>query len=151
MKVYLDEDLSPHIALLLRQRGVDATSAHDVGNSQLQDRAQLEFATREARAIVTRNVVDFLRLAHDAVATNTPHAGIVLVPAGFRGDEYQELADAVVEDLKPYPQGLEGVVLYIKRRRSCTVPSIDHQIRCRGTRTGAHTLDRAMLSRRKRF
>lgn len=116
MKVYLDEDLSPSVALLLRQRGVDATSAHDVGNGQLQDRAQLEYATREGRAIVTRNVVDFLQLAHNAVATNTAHAGIVLVPASFRGDEYQELADAIVEDSSPYPLGLEGLVLYVKHR-----------------------------------
>ena len=116
MKVYLDEDLSPTIAVLLRQRGVDATSAHDVGNSQLADRAQLEYATREGRAIVTRNVVDFLLLARDAVATNTRHAGIVLMPSSFRGDEYQAIADAIVEGLKAYPHGLDGVVLYVKRR-----------------------------------
>jgi hypothetical protein len=116
VKVYLDEDLSPTIAVLLQQRGVDATSAHDVGNSQLQDRAQLEYATREGRAIVTRNVVDFLRLAHDAVAANTRHAGIVLVPASFRGNEYQEIADAIVEGLKPYPDGLEGLMLYVTHR-----------------------------------
>ncbi|MBI2202343.1 MAG: DUF5615 family PIN-like protein [Candidatus Rokubacteria bacterium] len=77
MKAYLD-------ALLLRQRGVDATSAREVGSSQLEDRSQLEYATREDRAIVARNVVDFLRLARDAVATNTRHAGIVLVTT-FRG------------------------------------------------------------------
>lgn len=118
MKVYLDEDLSSTIALLLRQRGVDATSAHEVGNSQIQDRAQLAYATREGRVIVTKNVVDFLRLAHDAVATNTQHAGIVLVPASFRGDEYQEIADGIVEELKPYPEGLEGVVLYVRHRQS---------------------------------
>ena len=117
MKVYLDEDLSPSIAVLLRHRGVDATNAHDAGNSQLGDRAQLEYATREGRAIVTRNVVDFLRLAHDAVAMNTPHAGIVLVPSSFRGDEYQVIADAIVEDLEPYPHGLEGLVIYVKRGR----------------------------------
>ena len=116
MKVYLDEDLSPSIAVLLRQRGVDATSAHDVGNSQLGDRAQLEYAAREGRAIISGNVVDFLRLAHNAVAANIAHAGIVLVPASFRGDEYQELADAIVENLSRYQHGLEGVVLYVKRR-----------------------------------
>jgi hypothetical protein len=118
VKVHLDEDLSPDIARLLRKRGVDATSAHDVGNSQLEDRAQLEYATREERAIITRDVVDFLRLAHGTVATNTAHAGIVLVPASFRGDEYRELADAIVEDLRPYPQGLEGTVLHVRRRAS---------------------------------
>ena len=118
MKLYLDEDLSPGIALLLRQRGVDATSAHDVGNIQLDDRAQLHYATREGRAIVTRNVVDFLRLAHDAVASNMRYAGIVLVPASFRGNEYREIVDAIVADLKPYSQGVEGVALYVGRRQT---------------------------------
>lgn len=117
MKVYLDEDLSPSVALLLRQRSVDATSAADVGNSQLGDRAQLEYASGEGRAIVSRNVVDFLRLAHDAVATNTAHAGIVLVPSSFRGNEYDAIAGAIVEELKPYTEGLDGVVLYVRHGR----------------------------------
>ena len=123
MKVYLDEDLSPSIALLLRQRGVDATSAHEVGNGQLGDRAQLEYAKREDRAIVTRNIVDFLELARDAVATNTRYAGILLIPSTFRGDESQAIADAVVEAVKPYPKGLDGVVLYVKRGQSRTAGS----------------------------
>jgi len=117
VKVYLDEDLSSDIALLLRRRGVDATSAHEVGNSQLPDRAQLDYATREARAIVMRNAVDFLALAREAVATNSRHAGIILVPASFRGDEYRAMADAVVHALKSYPKGLDGVVLYVTRRQ----------------------------------
>ena len=78
MKVYLDEDLSPAIAALLRQDGIDASTAHEAGNAQLDDRAQLTHATREGRAIVTANVVEFIELAHEAVATNTEHAGIVL-------------------------------------------------------------------------
>lgn len=117
MKVYLDEDLSPAIAVLLRRRGVDATSAHEVGNGQIQDRAQLEYATREGRATVTRNAVDFLRLAHDAVATNTRHAGIVLVPPSVQGHEYQQIADGIVEQVKPYPGGLDGVVRYVRHRQ----------------------------------
>lgn len=115
MKVYLDEDLSPSIAELLRHRGLDATSAQEVGNTQLDDRSQLEYATREGRAIVTANVVDFIQLAREAVATNTEHGGIVLVPSSFRGDEFQVIADAIFDALKPYREGLEGVVLYITR------------------------------------
>lgn len=115
MKVYLDEDLSPNIAELLRQRGIDAKSAQEVGNTQLDDRAQVAYATREGRAIVTANVVDFIQLAHEAVATNTEHGGVVLVPSSFRGDEFRAIADAIVEALKPYREGLKGVVLYIKR------------------------------------
>ena len=115
MKVYLDENLSSVIAELLRRHGLDATSAQDVGNAQLDDRAQLAYATREGRTFVTANVVDFIELAHEAVATNTEHAGIILVPSSFRGDEFQAIADAIFEGLKPYGDGLRGLVLYIRR------------------------------------
>ncbi len=115
MKVYLDEDLAPAVAQFLRRRGIDATSAQEAGNAQLDDRAQLAYATREGRAIVTANVVDFIELARDAVAANTEHAGIILVPSSFRRDEFQAIADAILEALKPYRTGLHGVVLYIRR------------------------------------
>ena len=115
MKVYLDEDLSPVIAGLLRKHGIDATTAQDVGNVQLDDRAQLAHAAGEGRAIVTANVIDFIALAHEAVATNTEHAGIILVPSGFRGDEFQAIADAIFQGLKPYRGGLYGLVLYLRR------------------------------------
>ena len=115
MKVYLDEDLSPVIAALLRKHGMDATTAQEVGNIQLDDRAQLAYAAREGRAIVTANVIDFIRLAHEAIATNSEHAGIVLVPSSFRGDEFQAIADAIVEAVKPYRTGLRSSVLYVSR------------------------------------
>lgn len=117
MKIYLDEDLSPSIARILREKRIDAVSAHDVGAVQLNDRTQLADATKDGRAIVTANVVDFLTLAHTAVATNTEHAGIILVPASFGGDEFQAIADAILEVLKQYPKGLAGVVVYIRRER----------------------------------
>ena len=116
MKVYLDEALSPTIAELLRDHGIDVSTAQEVGNAQLDDRAQLAYATREGRAIVTSNVVDFVALAHEAIATNTEHAGIVLIPSSFRGDEFPVIADAIFEALKPYRDGLRGLVLYVKRR-----------------------------------
>ena len=115
MKLYLDEDMSPRIAELLRRRGLDATSARDTGQTHQSDRIQLEHATREGRAIVTANVTDFVQLAHEAVATNTPHGGIVLMPSSFRGDEFQAIANAILEAIEPYRTGLEGVVLYLKR------------------------------------
>jgi predicted nuclease of predicted toxin-antitoxin system len=64
--VYLDEDVSPIVARLLRDKGVDAVSVHEVGRVQLDDRGQLAEATGAGRAIVTANVVDFLALAHDS-------------------------------------------------------------------------------------
>ena len=115
MKVYLDEDLSPIIATLLKKHGIDATTAYEVGNVQLSDRAQLAYATREGRAIVTANVVDFIELAREAVATNAEHAGIILVPSSFRGDEFQAIADGIVAALAQYRAGLRGVAIYVSR------------------------------------
>ena len=94
---------------------MDVTAAQEVGNIQLDDRAQLTYAAREGRAIVTANVVDFIELAHDAVATNTEHAGILLVPSSFRGDDFQAIADAILEAVRPYRTGLRGLVLYVSR------------------------------------
>jgi hypothetical protein len=115
VKVYLDEDLSPVIAGLLRKHGIDATTAQEVGNVQLDDRAQLAHAAREGRAIVTANVIDFIELAHEAVATNTEHAGIILAPSSFRGDEFQAIAGAISQALKRYRGSLHGLVLYLRR------------------------------------
>jgi hypothetical protein len=115
VKVYLDEDLSPAIAALLRKHGLDTTTAYEVGNVQLDDRAQLAYAAREGRAIITANVVDFIEHAHEAVATNTEHAGIILIPSSFRGDEFQAIADGIVQAVKPYRSGLRGFVLYVSR------------------------------------
>jgi hypothetical protein len=113
--LYLDEDLSPVIARLLKKHGIDAITASEVGNVQLSDQAQLAYATREGRAIVTANVVDFVELAHEAVAANAEHAGIILVPSSFRGDEFQAIADGIVEALTPYQAGLRGIVIYVSR------------------------------------
>jgi hypothetical protein len=116
VKVYLDEDLSPNIAVILRDGGVDAVSALEVGNLQLDDRAQLAWTTGHGRTLVTANVRDFVRLAHEAVATNTPHAGIVFIPPSFAGHEFRAIARAILAVAKDYPQGLSDAVVYVLRK-----------------------------------
>ena len=115
MKVYLDENLSPGIAEILRTRGLDAVSAHEVGNTQLDDRAQLRYAMAEGRAIVTADVVDFLGLAAEAIWTNTEHAGIILVPSSFRSDDFAAIAQAIEVLGRQYRAGLRGLVVYLRR------------------------------------
>ena len=116
MKVYLDENLSPEIARLLRASGIDAVSAHEVRRHQVTDRAQLALATADGRAVVTRDVADFLMLSRQAIAANTEHAGIIVVPASFRGNEFQAIADGIHEIVRQYPDGLRGAVVYLQRR-----------------------------------
>jgi hypothetical protein len=115
VKLYLDENLSPRVAGHLRNRGLDVVSAYEAGNTALDDRAQLQYAAREGRAIVTCNVVDSVQLAVDAVARNTEHAGIILVPSRFRTDEFEAIVDGIERVVHQYPGGLPGAVVYLSR------------------------------------
>lgn len=115
MKLYLDENLSPRVAERLRARGCDVVSAYDVGNTQLDDRAQLAYATREGRAIVTCDIADFTELAAEAIRTNTEHAGIILISASFGTEEFAAITQAVAEVARRYPEGLRGTVVYVAR------------------------------------
>jgi len=114
--LYLDEDLSPHIAEMLRARGLDAVSAHEVGNTQLDDRAQFAYARSAGRTIVTRNVRDFALLAQEAVAANLSHPGIILVSPSFRGDEFAEIARGLAGLVAQQPQGVTDTVVYLERQ-----------------------------------
>lgn len=114
MKFYLDEDLSPRIAERLRQKGIDAVSAYDVGNVQMSDREQLAYAARERRCLVTRNARHFLLLSREAIARQEPHAGVLLCPPSLRGFEISAIADVLTRVAKRFPKGLGAYdVLYI--------------------------------------
>jgi predicted nuclease of predicted toxin-antitoxin system len=108
VKFYLDEDLSPRIAELLHQRGLDAVSASEVGNRQLSDREQLLHAARQGRALVTRNIRHFVQLSKEAIARQEPHGGIILCPPRLRGFEVRTIADALTRIAKRFPKGLGG-------------------------------------------
>ncbi len=117
MRFYLDENLSPRVAELLRTRGLDVVSAHEVRNTQLDDRSQLRYAAGERRALVTCDIADFTELAAECIAANVEHAGIVLVPPTFRTDEFAAIADAVEQVAREYPEGLVGAVVFLRRSR----------------------------------
>src|SRR5262249_19566754 len=108
----LDENLSPRVAEIPRARGVDVMSA---GNTQLDDRTQLRYATNEGRAIVTCDIADFTNLASEFIAANIEHAGIVLIMSTFGTDEFSAIADAVEQVAHEYPGGLAGTVVYLRR------------------------------------
>ena len=84
MKFYLDEDLTPVVAVALRRRGGDAVSAHGVGQIGLSDADQLAFAASQGRCLVSANAGDFRRLGDGAIEQSRPHAGIVLCPPRIR-------------------------------------------------------------------
>lgn len=106
MKYYLDEDISPTVASLLRERGIDAASVHDVGTQGLSDAEQLDRAAREGRCFVTRNRNDFLRLTVQAFEGHRRHCGVLIVPYTFPGDRFAQIADALATYAAKRPEGL---------------------------------------------
>lgn len=81
IRIYTDEDIVAELAAQLRQHGYDAVSCRDAGNHNrgLSDQQQLEFATSQGRAIVTRNAIDFVRLDVEWKAAGREHSGIICI------------------------------------------------------------------------
>ena len=81
MKALLDEQLSPRIAVILREEGHDVYAVVErddlVGYS---DRMVLEAPAAEDRAVVTDNVKDFRPLAAEWLAQGRTHPGLILLP-----------------------------------------------------------------------
>lgn len=77
--IYLDEDVALPIAGALRKQHYDVVTAHDIGMLQHTDRAHLEYAITQERAIATHNRDDFLDLHNEWIANERKHFGIIIM------------------------------------------------------------------------
>lgn len=78
IRVYLDEDVRPLLAEVLRQRGYDAVSSIELGRMQVADADHFEYAARDDRAILTFNLRDFIPLAKTSIQSGRRFAGLVV-------------------------------------------------------------------------
>jgi predicted nuclease of predicted toxin-antitoxin system len=107
----LDAQLSPQIAVLLRQAGYDVDAVADredlVGRS---DRIIFEIACREDRAVVTNNIKDFRPLAAEWLAHGREHAGLILLPSARTRTRsaIAAVAAAIESALCAHPDVLNG-------------------------------------------
>ena len=116
MRAILDEQLSPHIAVLLRQAGYDVdavASRQDLAGRG--DRIIFEAAYGEDRALVTNNVKDFRPLAAEWLAQGRVHAGLILLPSKRTRtrDTIAAVAAAIENTLRDHPDGLSGIERWI--------------------------------------
>jgi hypothetical protein len=107
VKYYLDEDISPKVADILRKSGMDALSAHETGMLGASDDEQLSFAAAEGRALVTRNRDDFITLTVQFFEALKQHKGLIIVPHTIIGSDFSKLATLLVKYSENYPSGLE--------------------------------------------
>jgi predicted nuclease of predicted toxin-antitoxin system len=107
VKLYLDEDISFRVSAILRKKGIDAVSAHEIGMPEASDEEQLFFAVAAGRAMVTRNRDDFITLTVQFFEALKQHTGLIIVPHTIPGSQFSKLAALLVKFSKEYPQGLE--------------------------------------------
>lgn len=119
MRLLLDAHFAPAVAQALRDRGHDVASVLELGPDlyQASDAELLTYASAERRALVTRNVRDFVLLHGSWTAQERSHAGIVLVhvrtiPEGDRGAEIRALEDLL--QAHPKPEDLEDTLLWLQ-------------------------------------
>ncbi len=77
VKLYLDHDISYRMAEQLRARGHDAIGAWEVGNAELPDQVQLEYAAGQGRVLATCNTQDFVPLYLEWWNAGRHHSGII--------------------------------------------------------------------------
>ena len=78
-KLYIDEDsMDRDLVRALRARGVDVSTAQEIGMMGRSDEDHLLFATGEGRVLYSFNRGDFYRLHTQLIAEDRSHAGIVL-------------------------------------------------------------------------
>jgi predicted nuclease of predicted toxin-antitoxin system len=107
VRFYLDEDLSPVIAAILRGWGVDAISCDECGRNGLSDEEQLNFAGVEGQCVVTRNRDDFIGQTVLFFEQGRPHVGLLIAPRTIPANRFSALARAIREYADTHPKGMQ--------------------------------------------
>jgi len=113
VKLYLDEDISPRVAELLRENGVNAVSAHEKEMKGASDEEQLIAAVNEERVMVTRNRNDFITLTVRFFQDLKPHQGLIIVPHSIPGSNFK-LFSHLIPSI--YHNGLFAILSFIKSK-----------------------------------
>ncbi|MBU4316882.1 MAG: DUF5615 family PIN-like protein [Proteobacteria bacterium] len=111
MRLYIDEDISPKVAQLLRKKGIDAVSAHEKGMIGASDEEQLIAAVNEKRVMVTRNRNDFIALTVRFFEDLKPHYGLLIIPHSIPGSNFTLMADRLYKCTQNHPNGLEPYII----------------------------------------
>jgi|SRR5579884_2638034 hypothetical protein len=105
MRFYLDENLSPSIAVLARAHGLDVLDWRTAGMGGRSDEAQLLFAAHDSRCLVTRDCRDFRRLTRRFAVTGRTHAGVLCLRPSLPVWDFAAVVDVLRRVAAAHPQG----------------------------------------------
>jgi len=80
IRLYLDEDVRPLLASVLRDRGYHVLTTAEAGMLGRSDTEQLDFATSHGLVLFTHNVRDYVHLSQEYSRAGRAHAGLILAP-----------------------------------------------------------------------
>jgi predicted nuclease of predicted toxin-antitoxin system len=116
--LYLDDDLDPALASLLRQRGVDTISSIEAGTVGQRDELHPEWVSSHGRVLVSYNFHDFLPIAERWFLDGREHAGIILSFRQFRRHQIGELLRLLLRLLAAVlPDELHSTVRFLDEFR----------------------------------
>ena len=105
-RFYLDENLSHRLAVLARARGLDVTSAQELGRHGLSDEAQLAYAAADGRCIVSHDDEDLLDWTFRFQASGRAHAGLLIVKWQVRKRHFAFFIEALDRFVQDHPAPL---------------------------------------------
>jgi len=77
VRIFLDHHYPNALVKALRDSGIDAMNALELGMQSSTDEEILEYCRRELRAVLTNNHGDFAQIARDWSIGNRTHSGIL--------------------------------------------------------------------------
>lgn len=77
-KLFLDEDVRPLLAAILRQRGYGVAHVLEVNRAGKSDPEQSSYAVSQGRAMFTHNIRDYLLLDRKYRTQGKEHYGIIV-------------------------------------------------------------------------
>lgn len=92
MKLYVDADITPKLARLLRARGYDVLAAQEAGNAEAPDTEQMAFAAAHSRALLTCNARDFTVIFKDYWHSGREQFGIIVSEQLVLGEMLRRVA-----------------------------------------------------------
>lgn len=78
MKLYVDADITPKLARILRARGYDVLAAQDANHADAPDDEQMAYAVTQGRALLTCNAGDFTAIYEDYWYSGREHFGVIV-------------------------------------------------------------------------
>lgn len=105
MKIYLDQNPSPAIAVAARALGEDVTDWRSDGMAGASDVEQLDYAIAEGRCLVTLDHVDFIAPSAARRAAGAPHFGVLVIYAGILRADSGRVAESLRRYAAEHPDG----------------------------------------------